>query len=452
MRDREILRNEGNLCVLLDSRSFEAFLNSGSQHALRLIRYHWTSPFEFVRSPFQTSDEDLERVAAFEWRHDKRGLIDGIRIERRRLTSKISLTSDSQSLYVYVQIIGRTELGKENLSEAEKEAILLVIVGEALGRREAPVVLVTDNSSLLKHRMLLESRFGRLGQTSPFIVTVKEALEILDLYAKYQNKHLIASYESTSKWFWYWLSFRSKIPHYQVRGPIQNALAGRYVFLLMSIDEMGFQYYSRANNSAMMNIVYHFNYAITLITGIFDSLALTAQERLRLRFENDNRPERTSLNPSAGKDFLKALRKKNGPLRDHINDYVLFIKLIYDLREKVIHREMLEETGFEDMNERWRANLLRIDQEAYNLIRQVGDQRMPYEPFTRWGTHSIHSDWFLEPFHFGKEAVETLGAFCDRFLELLGYGDFLKELEESGADTFLEDMQRFRDSGLRSLE
>lgn len=426
-------------------------MNSGSQHALRLIRYHRTSPFEFVRSPFQTSHEKLERIVAFEWLHDKQGLTDGIRIERRHSIREISLTSDSRSLDASLDTLGRNEFGKESLSEAKKEAILLVVVGDVLGSRAAPVIFATDDSSLLRRRLLLESRFGRFGKTSPFIVTVREALEILDLYAKYQDKHLIAPYQNTSKWFWYWLAFRSQVPHFHIGGSIQDALANRYVFLLMSADEMGFQYYSKVNNTTMTDIEYHFNYAITLTTGIFDSLALIAKEELKLQFKYDGLPERTSLNSKAGEDFLRALREENPPLRQHINDHALFIKLIYHLREKVVHREMLRKTGFEEMRQKWRVNLLRTDSEAYDLIRQCGDGRAPYEPFTRWGTYGRHTDRFLEPFHFTKSTIQNLGMFCDRFLELLGYGNFLEELDVGGSNRFLEDMHRFREEGLRYI-
>jgi hypothetical protein len=55
---------------------------------------------------------------------------------------------------------------------------------------------------------------------------------------------------------------------------ILDGFSQRFCFLLMSIDEMGFQYYRGVNNVTMDDMLYHFNYFILLITGIYDSLAL----------------------------------------------------------------------------------------------------------------------------------------------------------------------------------
>jgi hypothetical protein len=46
--------------------------------------------------------------------------------------------------------------------------------------------------------------------------------------------------------------------------------------------------------------MYHFNYFISLITGIFDALALITKDQYNLNFRGDNYPQRTSLNPLAG--------------------------------------------------------------------------------------------------------------------------------------------------------
>jgi hypothetical protein len=455
MRDKPIFRTEGELGVLLDTRSLDALLSSGGgRPALRLLEYHSSSPYEFTRSPFRTGHAELDRVVAFDWKYDAANLVNGLEIKRPHTTRTIALTSDTSGLFGLVLMYGRTVFGKDSLDDAEREAILLVLVGRALSDRDLPCLLVTANAPILRHRLILENKVGGQGLTSPFIVTAEEALEILDLYAKFQGRHLIGPSTSASKWYWYWLMFRNLVPHHRVGNQFQNAFASRFGFLLMSLDEIGFRYYAPATNTAMTDTVYHFNYGITLTTGIFDSLALIAKERLGIKLEDD-RPERTSLNPRSGKEFLQALEKKNTALRKHINDFVVFIQLIYGLRELVVHRGMLEEAAFEHANDKWKANLLRIDDQTFQLIRQVKDKPTPYEPFTMWGTYTAAGDGFLEPFHFTRSATPVLAAFSDRFLDLLGYGNFLVELEAAKpdpSDPFRENMQLFQEKGLRSVE
>ena len=62
-----------------------------------------------------------------------------------------------------------------------------------------------------------------------------------------------------------------------------DALANRFEFLLRSVDEIGFLYYMKVNNDIKVDMMYHFNYAITLITGIFDSLALITKNTYELK-------------------------------------------------------------------------------------------------------------------------------------------------------------------------
>ncbi len=64
---------------------------------------------------------------------------------------------------------------------------------------------------------------------------------------------------------------------------ILDAFSSRFVFLLMALDEMGFQYYQGVDNDTMDNTLYHFNYFISLITGIFDSLAIRTKNQYNLK-------------------------------------------------------------------------------------------------------------------------------------------------------------------------
>jgi hypothetical protein len=186
----------------------------------------------------------------------------------------------------------------------------------------------------------------------------------------------------------------------------------------MCIDELGFQYYSGVNNDTMASMLYHFNYFISLVTGIFDALAIKTQKQLEIQFKGDNIPSRISLNPTAGRDFLKVLQEKSGDLHKHVIIHNNFIKLIYLLRELILHREMLD--TIRDSTEKRSLNLVMVEQEIKNLIKQCSDNSQDYEPISIWGLkQEFFGKYLLEPYHFAKAATGLLIHFCNDYLRQL---------------------------------
>jgi hypothetical protein len=229
---------------------------------------------------------------------------------------------------------------------------------------------------------------------------------------------------------------------------IMEAFASRFVFLLMSIDEMGIQYFSGVNNDTMDSTLYHFNYFVSLVTGIFDALALETRDSLQLTFEGDKIPARTSLSKKSGDDFLKALRNKSPDLANHINANADFISLIHRLRESVVHREGLQNTGFEyrDDDARWRANFLTISKDVFGMVQRCGDRVAPYQVTSQWGVHAQGTNYFLSPYVFAREGANTLARFSNDFLKLLGSKEFVKTLQPE--DDFVGTMKAFESGNL----
>lgn len=293
-------------------------------------------------------------------------------------------------------------------------------------------------------RSILSSR----KTTKRNIVTVDEAMEILDFFAKRHSKYYIATGVTTNKGLWYWISLRAKLPHFNVSlndSSMVNALPTRFRYLLMSIDEIGMQYYSGTDNDTLENTMYHFNYFITLVTGIFDSLALETRDRYQITFKGDNNPSRISLSNKAGTDFLKEVKIKNPGLREHINKYVNFIKVIYEMRELVIHREGLRKLALScnNINENWQANVVAITNEMADTISKCADSRELYTPFTKWGFYKIHADEsFIEPYRFVKAATKLLSGFTDRYLELLGENNWVETTDKK--NILIEDIHLFQ--------
>lgn len=425
----------------MDSRSLDSLLAKGDQNTRTLLRYSRCELFELIRTPLDTNDDELRDVPALIEEFDDKGNLIGIQIVLAKCRSLTAFGYRMQD----IEKIGRAIHNKESLSVDEKEAVVGIFIQAALNRVDDMNILVTDNNVLLRNRLWFESHFpGCLLN----VVTVEEAKEIMDLFSKYRSKYYVSSNYLCNKGAWYWFSFRSKIPNYHVGDNILNALASRFVYLLMSIDEMGFQYYSGVNNDTMESTLYHFNCFISLASGIFDSLAIRTKNQLNLKFEDDTIPARTSLNPKAGKEFLKALKDKNPNLRKHITDYVHLTKVIYHLRELVIHREMPPKAGFE-MHREWKANFIEVDKNTIDLVSSCGDRNQEYEPMTQSGLYKLDTNYFLEPFHFAKSAASLLVSFSNRYLELLGFSDFIEDMERQGKkDVFLSTMKIFKRDNL----
>ena len=443
MFGKPILPKQQKLIILVDSRSLNDLLANQNHIANTILKYHPCEPFDFLRSPVDTDYLELKGLPVFIQQYDENGNLTSIDI----VTDKLESTTVFDYKMVDIEEIGRHIYKKQILTSEEREAILLVFVHSALNIRDEMRVMTTNNEVLLSNRIWFESHFpGRPLN----IATVEETKEVMDLFAKYRNKYYISDHFTTNKWGWYWYSFRSKIPNYHVGDSIFDALASRFVYLLMSVDEIGFQYYSGANNDTMETTIYHFNYFISLISGIFDALAITTKNQLGIKFDKDTVDSRTSLNPKAGKEFLKGVRDKSPDLRQHITKHIHFIKLIYALRKLVVHREMLPKSGFEDVNKKWKANFITVDTDIVNLITQCGDKSQNYEPMTVWGLYSVMPRFcFLEPYYFSKAAATMLVGFSNTFLHLLGFGDFVASLEaQAKKDDFATTLEIFKEDSL----
>lgn len=142
----------------------------------------------------------------------------------------------------------------------------------------------------------IEWAFKKNSTTSLNIVSVEEMAEFIGLSFKYNSQFVISTHTSTSKNEWYWFSFRLKIPDYNVvpskvkktnlmellNNSMMDGFSQRVCFLLMFIDEMGFQYYSGVNNVTMDDMTYHFNYFILLnsvaVLPVYSKYAFNAEK------------------------------------------------------------------------------------------------------------------------------------------------------------------------------
>jgi hypothetical protein len=361
---------EQKLHIFIDSQSIDKSISNKEGRAEALLAYNTDEIFKFIRSPFKTSYKNLVEIGSFEIQKDS----DANTIKELRIKD----SNDSEPTYVdfpftmknideFAKDIFKTESSSEN----EKETILLVLVHHvfiSFGIYNGESIYVTNNKKLLKNRLWFQLHLSSKIE----ILQIEEALEIMGLFAKAQRKYYLRPHGTADKKGWYWLSFRSKISHYHVqyraafeKRNILEAFASRFTYLLMSIDEIGIHYLWLKDKD--ITIPYHFNYFISLVTGIFDNLAIISREKNQIKLQHDY-PNRTSLSNTAGKEFLQSLKRYNSALHSHIHNYHEFINLMYELREVSIHREAFRDVGY-TQNKRF-ALFFVIDQKIACMIKR----------------------------------------------------------------------------------
>jgi hypothetical protein len=441
--DSRKLLDGDKLNILIDSESVGTMLANNSSEIIRLLSYIDRSVFQFLRSPLDTQHTILSRVKHFDKNFDKDGRMKGIHIVRSSTETEDHLFSRKHE---FIESIAKTVFKKKAVTQEELDAVTLVFIWAEYNFNHKGI-LVTENDKILDNRLWLERhQMGRLLN----IVNVSEALEIMDIFAKNKGLYLITSRQGLTKGFWYFVSFRSKVPHYHVVSTqILDAFALRFTYLLRSIDEMGLQYYSGVSCDSMDDMLYHFNYFISLTTGIFDNLAIETHHRHNIKFSGDHIPSRISLQNNGGKHFLKELRAANPNLRNYINQHVDFINLIYNIREVVIHREGLKKLQgyvFKNNDASWTANFIVISKDTVQLLERCGDKPDRYNILSFWGMREVlyknELKLCLEPYKFAKAATLRLLEFSDHYLELLGYNNFIEKLRPG--DYLLRTINAFR--------
>lgn len=430
--------------ILLDSETFDHELKKSNENARRIIRFSNSRHFQILRTPYKVADEDLNQIIAYELDFDERARNLRIYYSNDRHAIIGFWYSEKDIVQVACQLYGKAQV-----TEKELEAIRLAFIQATLSSGKTQNNLfITESKVLLKNRVWLETHYP--GQKLN-IVSVKEAIEILDLFLKSKQIYSAGLSCEYDEGGWYWYAFRGLIPHFHISSEWIKALSNRFVYLLMSLDKMGIEYYSGVSRNRQANLIYYFNYYISLVTGIMDSLALEAKDKYQLTFKDDRIPSRTSLHNKSGREFLKSLKQKNQPLRNHIRAHHQLINLIYELREVVIHREMYEQTPFRYNGKdgtNWEASFVKLEKSIWDIINHLSDSQ-GLDPFSKWGRYQDCNTYYLEPFTFCKEYLRRLIPFVDSFLEHLGYSDFITGLRvKNPKDSFLELADRMLSNSL----
>ena len=118
--------------------------------------------------------------------------------------------------------------------------------------------------------------------------------------------------------------------------------------------------------------------------------------------------------------------------------------MIYEFREKVIHREGLERK-IAPLVAHW-SNFIEINRDIKNYIKNCGDHKSIYKHITKWGIVEKQGNNYLDPFYFAKKVVLKLIEFSDEYLYLIGNSKFSDYIDEQ--HKFVLDLKYFQNNGL----
>lgn len=439
LEKRVILTKKDKLKILIDSESLSTLLSENNKATRKLLKYSDAELFCFIRSPFDTKHPELKKIVEFREGRDKKDELTTIDIAWGK--------SSSRTFFRYkihdVEDFATHVYNKRSLTNSETRSVILIFIQATLSGVGHSDLFITNNDTIIKNRLWFESRFPGLLN----IMTVGEALQFMDLFAKYRDTYFVSSHHVCNRGLWYLYSFKTKVPNYQLPWssvvfgiPIPNGMeilqgfSDRFLDLLRAIDEIGFEFYKGANNDTMNGMVYHLNYFISLVTGLFDNLAILSLFLHNIDVKDVDVHQKKNMHKISlrNKDFLNALEKENQNLHDFVIKNKNFIELFYPFRDEIIHRSGLKRAGFEykDKDVFWKMNVINLPKDIVGMIEKF-DEKSDYEYVTKWGMYNAGSKYcYLEPFHFVKAATIKLVEFCNKYFELLAFKNLLEKHPE----------------------
>jgi len=303
--------------------------------------------------------------------------------------------ADTQSTFRYTDEMieekqKRLEDGGHVLSKNELQIVAVCRSLKELPFESSNGIYVTEKDVILRSRLALESEFAEGSETQLNIMSLDEAAEFLGLFMRYRDEFRIYPEEMNGDSMeydltvWCWTLPSIIIPH---RDGVKR-LGERLENLIIGIDELGYQYYSGSDNSTNMKSQYHFNHIISLITGVFDLLAIHTRDKYELDIEN----RRTSIR--TGGELFSEIHEINEELWGHIETHHHFVELIYVLRPLIIHRDgvmgNVQEVVVDDSS--WTSHYVGLNdleerdrEEFEKYYRHLDDELLDYDPLTKWG-------------------------------------------------------------------
>ncbi|TRZ77210.1 hypothetical protein D4R87_03240 [bacterium] len=403
-----------SLKILIDSTSLK------SDNAKRLLNYSNNDLFEFVSLGKSTKHTEAR------FSLDSMKEINEIIIDKSRVG--------------FFYKISDIQMFSKLLDIEYDDLILTYILATLIETSKKKIILVTERKKIFNRSNWGKNGFPNLPVNSIF--SPDEAIIYIDLYCKNQNQFLIAPDYYVNKGCWYLYSLKTKLLNYQQVWSvvissekyvpwqkelieITESLSNRMIDILIAIDEIGINYYKEVNNDTQDTMIYHFNYWVTLFTGIFDTLAWISKYRYQIEFE---RVERIGLRKNRQKDFMKLIFEKNNKIKTFLEGNSSIINLMYIPRDLIMHRTRLKGVQLDNRNEKFCFNMVQIPEGFFKRIVALSKEKG--DALREWGHCKSHDDYFLEPYRFVQKATSSLIKFVDGYLELLNFDEYKKEQDK----------------------
>lgn len=432
--------NKERLMILLDSCSLK------SENAKRILNYDDNDLFEFV----SLGNSTKHTMASLDL--EESNDVNTITIDK----SANPLQGHKEDTLFRYKIPDIKNIS--GLLDIKYDDLILVFILETflvVGNRQK-IILVTERKKILNRLNWKKSGFPNVPDHT--ILHPDEASIFIDLYCKQRKKFLVTPNYGADSGLWYLYSLKTKLAKYQdvwsiiVWGEkvipkgknlmeITTSLASRITDMLIAIDEIGINYYADTDNNTQNAIMYHFNYWMMLFTGVLDALALISKYRYQIEFN----PRKVGLQKDK---FRKELFSKNQTFENFFNKNSLTINLMHDTRNLVTHRERLKGLRFENLDENFCFNMVRISDEFFiqiiRLSREKGDT------IEEWGCYKYDDDCFLEPYKFVQNATAVLIEFADEYLKLLSFDEYKDNglALKKGSGDFKQKLENFKNFNL----
>lgn len=416
---------KSKLRVLLDLDTLK------SAKAKNLLQYNAHNQFELIT--LKQSNKNVDLTVEID---TKNGLNYGNWIE---IDKRSSITNPYHERSAFAHSYNDIQDLSKYLGLSSKDLVLAYILEDLSESREQKIILVTQNQNLL------DLASGRKANThlhfpEHSILNPDEASIYIDLYCKSIDKYLIGPNCYANKGLWYLLSMKHKVSEYQsmwstlVYGQkkipngklfteIGASLGDRIIDMLVAVDEIGQNYYDGSNNDTKDNTIYHFNYWITLFTGVLDSLAwLTIY---RYDFVNDflKKYLEIGLRKKENKKFLNKINKYNKNLFVFVNNSTKLTNLIYLPRNIVVHRSRMKGIRVCSKENGMKLNMVHIPKIFFDNIKDISSEKGDVK--NDWGHFTPgHDLYLLEPYAFVKKTTMLLIEFTNEYLKLLDFKSY----------------------------
>ena len=319
-------------------------------------------------------------------------------------------------------------------------------IAETLCKDDLLTIFVTNEETILKKRSEIYERIKGIQ-----IYDKSTAEEILWLYIRshwkyYLHRKDVFTY-SVNFWLFCLLSFRHQVPHFLIDSKqldLTSEILFKWESIIKTLDELWFLYYGEINNDISFNIKYYFYNYLTFICWIYDELAIYLNRSYNLWIEE------TTLTLNSNGAWFKKLKEELETRKLHtfinlISNFIIWINLIYKIRNLVVHTEWLQ-----NININHEVIAMKIDKNIWNSLLSINKKKLKHSYlYENWMIKDIKiNNDLLVPFLFCKFYSKLFFEFTDSFFEKLWNQDFIETLDKNG--DFYKTIKVFKENTLKT--